>query len=202
MTRTLPALILAMALIALPACSRTVEDIDAGGPEAVKTLGDIDPRDWGRAADEMVQSLLTSGVLEDAPRQPAVLAISRISNRTDQQINVDQLHRRIRASLNQSGKVQTTTVIGLGGRAEDPLAKGEAQRSEFLTEGTPQQTQIARPDYTLAGTIISQRSRDSRATQMTYTFALTLTDSKSGLAVWEDVRDIAKKQNNPGPRVW
>ncbi len=195
-------IITTLTALCLTACNNTVEDIDAGGPEAVKTLGDIDPRDWARAADDMTQSLLTSGVLENAPRQPAVLAISRIANRTDQQIDTDQLTRRIRTSLNQSGKTVTTTVIGLGGRAEDPLAKGEAQRSEFFSEGTPQETKIERPDYTLAGKIISQRSKGSGATQMTYTFTLTLTDTKSGLAVWEDVRDIAKKQRKPGARLY
>ena len=201
MTRLLTALLL-MTTLALAACNNNVEDVDAGGPEAVKTLGEIDPRDWSRAADEMVQSLLTGGALENAPRQPAVMAISRIRNNTDQQIDIDLLTKKIRTSLLQSGKVQTTTVIGLGGSAEDPLAKGEAQRSEFFTEGTPQQTKIERPDYTLSGKIIRQRSEGRSETQVTYAFQLSLTDTKSGLAVWEDERLIAKKQRNPGVRVW
>ena len=188
--------------LALGGCNSGVQDVDATGPEAVKTLGEIDPRDWSRAADEMVQSLLTSSVLESAPRSPAVMGISRIRNRTGLQIDTDLLTKKIRTSLNQSGKVLTTTVIGLGGQPEDPMAAGEAQRREFFAEDEKTAPKVERPDYTLSGKIIGQETRGQKATQVTYAFQLSLTDVRTGLAVWEDERLISKKQNNPGPRLW
>ena len=66
------------------------------------------------------------------PTPPAVLAISRIVNNTGQQIDTDLLTKKIRVALLNSGKAQTTTTMGLGGTAEDPMAKGLQQENEFM----------------------------------------------------------------------
>ena len=42
----------------------------------------------------MIKSLLASGALDKAPKQPAVLAISRIVNNTTQQIDTDMLTKK------------------------------------------------------------------------------------------------------------
>ena len=102
-------------------------------PRTIVTT-DINIQDFSYAAEDMIKSLLASGALDKTQIQPAMLAISRIVNNTTQQIDTDLLIKKIRVALNQSGKALTTTTIGIGGIAEDPLAQGIQQEKEFYTD--------------------------------------------------------------------
>lgn len=113
-------------------------------------------QDFSNAANDRINSLLASGALDKAPVQPAKLAISKIVNNTTQQIDTDMLTKKIRVALNQSGKVLTTTTMGVGGIAEDPLAKGIQQEKELYTDKKEPQRL---PDFTLSGKIIEKRAR-------------------------------------------
>ena len=115
-----------------------------------------------------------------------MLAISRIVNNTAQQIDTDLLTKKIRVALLQSGKAVTTTTMGLGGTAEDPMAKGLQQENEFKSDVKSTRT----PDFTLSGKIIQLAVK---AGNTTYSFQLSLTDAKTGLAVWEGEKEITKQ---------
>jgi|688.fasta_scaffold126167_3 uncharacterized protein (TIGR02722 family) len=169
---------------------RDAKYIESGGASTVVTLDQINIQDWNRAADAMVASLLSSGVLERVPEQPAVLAISRIVNNTQQQVDTDSLTKKIRVALNQSGKVITTTTLGLGGKVEDPLAKESAEMAAMLA-GQKQVTRL--PYYTLSGKLLEDRAQAGKVKQVTYTFQLSLTTVKDGLAVWEEEKQITKQ---------
>jgi uncharacterized protein (TIGR02722 family) len=123
------------------------------------------------------------------PTPPAVLAISRIINNTGQQIDTDLLTKKIRVALLNSGKAQTTTTLGLGGTAEDPMAKGLQQENEFAND----QKATRKPDFTLSGKIIETTAKSGNTSQSTYSFQLSLTDAKTGLAVWEGEKEITKQ---------
>ena len=168
--------------------------IETAGTDTIVSVDQINIQDWSMAADEMVQSLLTSGMLERAPTQPATLAVSRIVNNTTEQVDADYLTRRIRVALNQSGKVMTTTTIGLGDVVEDPLARKLAREYE---ESGDEQVIRPRPYFTLSGKLLEDRARAGRTRQVTYTFQLALTEVDTGLAVWEDVKDITKQGRRP-----
>lgn len=162
--------------------------IDSAGPRTVVSLEKINIQDWSNAADQMVQSLLASQVLDRAPTQPAVMAISRIVNNTTQQVDTDLLTKKIRVALNQSGKVVTTTTFGKN--AEDSLAKEAGDAAAFMAgEQAPNRI----PYYTLSGKLIEDSARAGSTTQRTYIFQLSLTEVKSGLAVWEDEVSITKQ---------
>jgi len=60
--------------------------VDASGPQALNT-GGINSQDWANAADQLVGSLLSSGALDKSATQPAILAVDRIINNT--QLNID-----------------------------------------------------------------------------------------------------------------
>lgn len=169
-------------------CATHTRYVESTGPRTLVT-GDINVQDFSYAAEDMVKSLLASGALDKAPQQPAVLAISRITNNTTQQIDTDMLTKKIRVALNQSGKVMTTTTMGIGGIAEDPLAQGIQQEKEFYSDKKEPQRL---PDYSLSGKIIEKRDREDKVRQVTYTFQLSLTDG-NGLAVWEEEKQITKQ---------
>lgn len=182
------------AALFLAGCETGATYTDSKGTGTIVSLDQIDIQDWNRAADEMVASLLASGVLERAPEQPAVMAVSRIVNNTMQQVDTDSLTKKIRIELNRSGKTITTTTLGLGGRAEDPLAK-EAAEMQAMLDGQKKATTL--PYYTLSGKLIEDRARAGSTRQVTYTFQLSLTTVKDGLAVWEDEKQITKIGKKP-----
>jgi len=166
--------------------------VDPAGSRTITTVGSINIQDYANAADTMVSSLIdgviNTGKLEAPAGQPAMLAISRISNNTSQHVDTDMLVKKIRVALNKTGKVVTTTTMGLGGNAEDPLAQGIKQQTEFLQD--KKNTRL--PDYSLSGKIIEQRERAGDVRQSSFVFQLSLT-SKDGVAVWEDEKTITKQ---------
>jgi uncharacterized protein (TIGR02722 family) len=193
--KTLPSIIGASALAILAGCSA----IPPGGAAytdptdsrtAVVSLDKINVQDWDAASDQMIQSLLGSDILLHAPRMPAVLAVDRIVNKTtDANLDTELLTKNIRIALNKSGKVLTTTTYGL--HAESKVAQDVQTRNDFLGSESPHVPDHS-PDYTLSGKVIEDNARAGDTRQITYVFQLSLTDTRSGLAVWEDQKVIQK----------
>lgn len=175
-------------------CTTTQETrtVDAKGPESLNTSS-INPQDWANAADQLVGSLITSGALERAPKQPAVLAVDRVINNTQLMVDTDLLIKKIRVALTQTGKVAITNTLGLGERA---VVASEAAELEEMQSGKKQKTIV--PDYTLYAKLIQQTDRANRVTQNTYAFQMSLVQVKTGLTVWEEERQIAKQSKRPG----
>jgi len=161
--------------------------IDASGPQALNT-GGINSQDWYTAADQLVGSLLTSGALDKATTQPAVLAVDRVINNTTLNIDTDLLIKKIRVALMQTGKVAITDQMGLGERA---VVANEAAEMDEMMSG--KKAKVIVPNYTLYGKLIQQTDKLNGVTQNTYSFQMSLVDVKTGLTVWEDDRAISKQ---------
>jgi penicillin-binding protein activator len=174
-------------------CATNAHYVQTGGSENIVNVGQINIQDYIQAANDMTGKLLASGALDRVATPPAVLAISRIVNNTGQQIDTDLLTKKIRIAILDSGKAMTTTTMGLGGTAEDPMAQGLQQENEFKNDTKTTRT----PDFTLSGKIIQLAVRAGGTTQSTYSFQLSLTDSKTGLAVWEGEKEITKQGTRP-----
>lgn len=170
-------------------CSTHTRYVETSGPRTLNTT-DINIQDFSYAAEDMIKSLLASGALDKAPKQPAVLAISRIVNNTTQQIDTDMLTKKIRIAVNQSGKALTTTTMGIGGIAEDPLAQSMQQEKDFYADKKELQRM---PDFSLSGKILEMRNRLDDVRQVSYIFQLSLTNNE-GLAVWEEEKQLAKQE--------
>ena len=119
---------------------------------------------------------------------PAVLAVSVVRNDTGHQFDTDLLTKKIRVKLNTSGKALTTTTMGVGGKAEDPQAKGLQSEREFLED--KKVTRV--PDFSLSGKILETRASAGNVKQSTFSFQLSLTDNR-GLALWEGEEEITKQ---------
>jgi penicillin-binding protein activator len=168
-------------------CATNAHYIETGGRESVVNVGQINIQDYIQAADAAVQDLLASGALDHVQNPPAVLAISRIVNDTGEQINTDLLTQHIRVALLQSHKAVTTTTFGPN--AQDQLAKGIQQENEFMND----QKTTRLPDFSLSGRIIQTVASAGRTHQSTYSFQLSLTDTKNGNAIWESDKEITKQ---------
>lgn len=184
----------ALAIALLAGCASETRTVDARGPESLNTSA-INPQDWASAADQLTGSLIASGALEKAPRRPAILAIDRVLNNTQLQIDTDLLIKKIRVALTQTGKVALTNTFGLGERA----SVAEEARSLDEEQGGERQKKLV-PDYTLYAKLIQQTDHGKGVTQNTYAFQMSLVQVKTGLTVWEEERQIAKqtKRNTVG----
>ncbi len=189
LTSSLLALSLAGSAVFFSGCEST--EVKAVDPKSTQIINadQISPAEWAQAADKLVNSLIASGVLDKAPEFPSILGVSRVVNNTQQQVDTDALVKKIRVALNQSGKVVTTTTVGLGGKAEDPLAKEAAEYAAAMGGEKPV---TKMPYWTLSGKLLEDKIKQGNQTQITYTFQLSLTQVKNGLAMWEAEEQISK----------
>lgn len=185
-----------LATMGISGCSTTgVERVDTKNDIAETTMG-LEYRDFEQAAAEAIRSLLASGAVDHPKGERYVLVISRVVNDTMQRIDSEQLTKKIRIELLNTGKVVTTTALGANG-AEDAMAyKARQLRNddEFNQANVAQKGSLRAPDLSLSGKIIQRNLKMNRNTQQVeYSFMLTLTDINSGLAIWENETPIVKR---------
>ncbi|MEZ0576873.1 penicillin-binding protein activator LpoB [Halodesulfovibrio aestuarii] len=153
-------------------------------------------RDFEQAASTAVNEMLSSGAVSKPGGGRYVMVVSRVINDTMQNIDTDQLIKKIRIDLLRSGKVVTTTAIGING-AEDPMvaaARKLRKSKEVNQKNVARKGQIVAPDLSLSGKIIQRNHNiDSDTDQIEYFFMLTLTDINTGLAFWEGETPIIKR---------
>ncbi len=178
-------------------CGTTVIDMD--NPEAKAGMSNVmalEYRDFEKAADKAVQEMISSGAVTNRSGGRYVLVISRITNDTMQKIDTDQLIKKIRTQLLNSGKVVVTTAIGLDG-AEDPMvmkARQLRKSKEVNQANVAKKGTIVAPDLSLSGKIIQRNLElDFGGERVEYYFQLTLTDLSTGLAIWEGETPIIKE---------
>jgi uncharacterized protein (TIGR02722 family) len=171
------------------------ENADAGA-----AVVGLDYRDFEASAASAVESMISSGRVSNPSGGRYVLMVSRITNDTMQRIDTDQLVRKIRIDLLNSGKVVVTTAVG--GNGPDDQANYQVREElrgnkEFDQRGVQREGTLQAPDLSLSGKIIQRNVRmPNNKQQIEYYFMLTLTDLKTGLATWEDEHRIIKRASN------
>ena len=186
-------LILVMGLMS--GCADKTQRIDIHHETGDQVMGQ-DYRDFNQAAAEAVQSMLKSGALNKKGGDRYILAISRVTNDTMQHIDTDQLIKKIRIELLQSGKVVVTTAVGIDGAEDEMSSKARElrQNDEFNQRTVQKKGQLVAPDMSLSGKILQRNiSMDDGKQQVEYYFMLSLTEIKTGLAWWEGETIIGKR---------
>ncbi len=183
----------------LAACAGKTTVVDTSNQAAMagmQAVMGLEYRDFEKAAMESVESMLASGAVNKPNGGRYVLAVSRITNDTMQRIDTDQLVKKIRTQLLQSGKVVVTTAVGLNG-AEDPMVMKARQlrKSGEVNQNTVAQAgKIIAPDLSLSGKIIQKNIPLGRnKTRVEYYVQLTLSEIETGLAFWEGETPIIKE---------
>ena len=195
-----PAIVAAIVLLASCRTTPVYLDTDRPAPQPGEqtTLG-LDYRDFEYAAEQAVESFLSSPLSrKPGSTAPWVMAISRMVNDTTLNIDTDQLVKKIRVDLLDSGRVIVTTAVGLEG-PEDPLSAKtrELQDSKLFNQDTVAKdgTMVA-PELSLSGKIIQRANVIDGKQQVDYYFQLTMTNIETGLAYWEFEQVIAKLGEN------
>jgi len=164
-----------------------------------ETTFGLDYRDFEYAAKQAVDSFLNSPrSIKPGSNAPWIMAISRIVNDTTLVLDTDQLVKKIRIALLNSGRVVTTTAVG----ADGPEDRMSAQVRELRSSKLFNQKSVARsgtmvaPDLSLSGKIIQRIMRVGGKQQVDYYFQLVATDIRTGLGYWEFEEVIAKLGDN------
>ena len=93
-------------------------------------------------------------------------------------------------------EIQNSYCVGIFRSFADASSKAVRElRSddEFNQETIPVKGNLVSPDYSLSGKIIQNNARAGRIKQSEFAFQLSLTDLKTGLAIWEEEKLIVKQ---------
>ena len=194
MKKTVIAVLCSTLLAACATPTRYVDPAADDGPVAMT----MDYRDFEKAETDAVEDMLASGAVNNPNGGRYIMVVSRITNDTMQRIDTDQLVKKIRVALLRSGKVITTTAVGLNG-AEDAMnekARELRNSDEFDQSGVQKKGTLKAPDLSLSGKIIQRNHKVEDEQQVEYYFQLSMTDLSSGLAVWENETPIIKRGSN------
>ncbi|GKX62496.1 penicillin-binding protein activator LpoB [Pragia fontium] len=159
----------------------------------------LDYKDFEMAAQNMVDDMLSSDLLVHPQGGRYVLTVTGIVNDTDQRIDTDQLTKKIRSSLLNSGRFVVTTAITANGPEDEMTRKvRQLRKSKMVNQKTVKKDgRVIAPDFSLTGKIIQQNQRvNSKTQQVEYYFQLTLTNLDDGLAYWEKEYPIIKRGDN------
>ena len=188
-----------LAAVALAGCGIDARYIEPGGPEALITVSAVDPAEWRRVAGEAAQSLVASGALKRTDGTDSVVMIGRIRNYTLLHLETGLLTNQMRQAILKSGQATVTSAIGYGANLDRAVRRiRDKENDDLFNPATVQKrgTVIA-PNFSLAGMVIQQNTVQGRTEESYYMFHLTLTDLRTGLAVWEKNVDFAKQATRP-----
>lgn len=189
-------LIISLILAAVAGC-RHVERVDPNTTQGLTTVDELDFKDYQMAGEGLINKMLSSGRLDPHTKEgPAIMMVSTIRNSTTQHIDTQLLTQRITIALDKSEKVMTTTAHS-GRGAIDPAVAGsrDLPNSDLYDPTTMQRngTAIA-PDLSLAGEITQLNRKEGRNSESYFMIYMTVTDLRTGLAVWQDAEEIVKQE--------
>ena len=188
--------VIAISTLLLSGCADKVQRIDMHNDTGDQVAG-LDYRDFNQAATEATQSMLHSPAITKPGGGRYILAISDIKNDTMQHIDTDQLVKKIRIELLNSGKVYVTTAIGGGEDKMNMQARELRNNDEFKKNTTIKKGMLQAPDLSLSGKILQRNiNMGDGKQQIEYYFMLTLTDLVNGFATWEGETVIGKRASN------
>ncbi len=177
----------------------TTYDPNDGG---LRDVDSIDYNDFVDAANDLVQSLIQSGALDaqglaKADDGKVILALEDVDNLTSSNLQTKVLTDKLRIALNKTKKVLTTTAVKFGqGGVEDTGTRDVRKLDDpMFEENTYEQGHTVRlPDVSLSGSVVRMTAEEGRTKESVIIFKMTLTDLRSGLAVWEDEAPIGKRR--------
>ncbi len=185
----------AVLLAVLTGCGTSAHYIEPGSAEALVTISEIDQADWTKAAANAANSLVASGALKRKDGKKPVVMISRIRNYTLQHIESKILVNKIRQAILASGQAAVSSAVGYGSNIDIAVRRIRAKELDdlFNAKTVPPRGTVIAPNLSLSGSIIQQTTYKGRDEESYFMFHLTLTDLDTGLAVWENITEVAKQ---------
>ncbi len=172
---------IALAVVFFGGCaSQNATYVESGGSQSLLSTNKINIADWNAAAAALVNDMMASGVMNRFPEKPVRMKVSRIVNRTSEQIDTELLTKQISIALLNSGNVVTMS--------DDEYTQELAKQQAFMAD-----KQMPLPKVTLTGRIVEDRESVGKKREVTYVFMLSL--NHEGVGVWEGQKQLTKQSN-------
>jgi hypothetical protein len=166
------------------------------------TMG-LDPKDVADVSAEMTESLLSANVLKNKGAEGrSIIAISNFRNNTAlYDFDPGLIYNRVKVTLNKSGVAYSYVANDMyvnqfraGVASSNARAQARNELLEFTGSGQRESMRSAgpAPQYSLTLELIEDHATLGRTTQKAYQIHMTLNQIGRGLAIWEDIRDVAK----------
>lgn len=178
--------------LAIAACQKA-QYVDPKGNDLIVNADRMNIQDWNLLADQVVESMVNSGVLARLPNQPAGVLLNPVINTTTQQFDTDGIMKKIRISLLNTGRCEVIMTAGPGGRAEDKIAKDTQALKDFQSGSDNVVNPNNVPDATLTAKLLEDRARSGSTRQVAYVLQMSLTNTTTGRAVWEGEAQVIKQ---------
>jgi uncharacterized protein (TIGR02722 family) len=190
----------AMVVLALvfAGCTPPTKTIDVTNDEG-KPVMELDYRDFDKAAVDMVQSMIASGVFKKPDGSRYVVTTAMVLNDTMQRIDTEQLTFKIEQELMNSGMVTMSSAVG-GKGAPDQMVHQvrelrDSEKADEFKQGTmPGKGQLLAPELSISGKILQRNVRyDNNLQQVEYYFQLRVTELAAGTTYWQKETLIGKR---------
>jgi len=184
--------VLCASLLAFTSCaSYSVSRVDSSQFRA--SMG-LDPQDVKETAALMAESLLADNILKrKGAGGRSVVAISNFRNNTSlYDFDPNLIYNPIRVTLNKSGVAYAYVK-----NSDDSFVSGNRARVNTFNEeadflGDARTSSGPSPQYSLTLQLIENATFVGNRSQKAYQIHMTLNQIGSGLAIWEDIKDINK----------
>jgi hypothetical protein len=206
-------------VLAVVGCTPPTKTIDVTNDEG-KAVMELDYRDFDKAAVEMVQSMIASGVFKKPDGSRYVVTTATVLNDTMQRIDTEQLTFKIEQELMNSGMVTMTSAVGGKGTMGPPSRQPnevpggkrgpdgapdqmvnqirelrDSEKADEFKPGTlPGKGQLIAPELSISGKILQRNVRyDNNLQQVEYYFQLRVSELASGTTYWQKESLIGKR---------
>ena len=191
---TMGSILCVLACVGLAGCVNT-SAYRPSDEEGIASKG-VDLHDYQLVVEKMVTSMLKHGLQTDSGKKP-VISLGPIYNHTPYNIEVRMIGEDIRTEVLKSGLAKFSTATDFqhrGGESGDLYKQLVYQNESNLVDPATVKGygQIVGADYILFGNIYSIERSQGGTTEANFKFNLTLTEVKTGLAVWSDTKPVRK----------
>ncbi len=167
-------------------------------PETEEGVGStgVDMHDYQLVVVKMVDSMLHHGLKTEEGGTP-VISLGAIYNRTPYNVETRMIGEDIRVEILKSGLARFSTAADYekkGGESGDLFKQLEFQNESGYVkpETAKEYGEVVGADYILFGNVYGVERPSKKITEASFKFTLTLTEVKTGLAVWSDTKEIRK----------
>lgn len=199
-------ILLAAFSLSLVSCGTTPTRVSTS--QLRSTMG-LDPKDVAEVSAEMAESLLSANILRNKGADGrSIVAISTFRNNTAlYDFDPNLMFNRVKVTLNKTGVAYcyvTNDAYVSKNRQNVAANNRHADAKNELLEFTGSSDRVAHqsagpaPQYSLTLELIEDHGSLGRTTQKAYQVHMTLNQIGKGLAIWEDLKDVAKTRTRAG----
>ncbi|AFI05208.1 penicillin-binding protein activator LpoB [Helicobacter cetorum] len=167
------------------------------------TTSSLNSTDLLLTANAMIESMLNDPNFVQLKGKRLIEVSDIINDTTQPNLDMNLLSTKItqQLRLRSQGKFNVTRASGGSGIAADSRIieqrQKERESEEYNQDTTMEKGTLKAADLSLSGKVSSNAASIDKARQrLDYNFTLSLTDRKTGVEVWSDVKPIVKNASN------